>query len=269
MNVAIHMNAIGLTVSMASRVGPDQEGEELVSFLKDSGLSTDLIQKDEDLPTSEVLVHLDENNNATYEICEPVAWDNIQPTSALAQRAKDSGLLIYGSLASRNTRTRKTILDLLDFDGLKLMDVNFRKPYDSEDIVESLLKKTNIVKMNEDELAVFAQWLNTADLHEKDQVLWFASRYKIDTVCVSKGEKGALLYTNKIFYTHPGFSVEVADTVGSGDAFLAGLVVSLLDNKKPGDALAFACAVGAFVASKEGATPKYDLEEIQRILNQA
>ncbi|MBK6285983.1 MAG: hypothetical protein IPF54_27845 [Draconibacterium sp.] len=72
MNVALHLNAIGQNVSIASRIGNDEPGEELKSFLEKSGLSTELIQVDEHLPTSEVLVHLDENSNATYEICEPV-----------------------------------------------------------------------------------------------------------------------------------------------------------------------------------------------------
>ena len=64
MNVALHLNAIGQEVSIASRVGNDQAGKELIDFLGQSGLKTDLIQVDENLPTSEVLVHLDEKNNA-------------------------------------------------------------------------------------------------------------------------------------------------------------------------------------------------------------
>ena len=86
-------------------------------------------------------------------------------------------------------------------------------------------------------------------------------------LCVTKGEKGALLYCNGKFYEHPGFKVNAVDTVGAGDAFLAGLIASLLNEKEPAEALAFACATGAFVASKAGATPKYDMDEIDEILS--
>jgi fructokinase len=55
--------------------------------------------------------------------------------------------------------------------------------------------------------------------------------------------------------------------VGAGDAFLAGFIASLLDNKSHFDSLAFACATGAFVASKAGATPEYSMMEIEQILN--
>jgi len=237
------------------------------SFLENSGVSTEFVQTDEYLPTSEVLVHLDENNNATYEICEPVAWDNLKLTDSLMDKASKSGLMIYGSLASRNPLSRETIMSLLDYDAVKLIDVNFRKPYDNQEVVEKLLKKTDIVKLNDEELVAFAQWYNKHKHDENSLIKWFVSNYNIKMVCVTKGENGALLYCDGEFYEHPGFKVNAVDTVGAGDAFLAGLIASLLNKKEPADALAFACATGAFVASKAGATPEYDMNEINSILN--
>jgi len=266
MNVALHLNAIGQNVSIASRIGNDELGTELRSFLENSGLSTEFIQIDEHLPTSEVLVHLDENNNATYEICEPVAWDNLELTDSLKTKAREAGLLVFGSLASRNPVSRSTIMQLLEKDAVKLIDVNFRKPYDTQEVVEKLLEKTDIVKLNDDELVAFAQWHNKHKHDEKSLMKWFAKQYNLKMVCVTRGEKGAFLFCDGEFYEHPGFKVEAVDTVGAGDAFLAGLIASLLENKSPADALAFACATGAFVASKAGATPAYDMKEIEKIL---
>lgn len=91
MNVALHLHSLGLDVSIASKVGNDEAGRELVAFLNSSGVSTDLVEVDAYLPTSQVFVHLDENNNATYEICEPVAWDNLTLTDALVKRARNRG----------------------------------------------------------------------------------------------------------------------------------------------------------------------------------
>lgn len=268
MNVALHLNAIGLNAAIASSVGNDEAGKELITFLQDSGMKTNLIQTDPKLPTSEVLVHLDANNNATYEICEPVAWDNIQLSDELAEKAKHSGLIIYGSLASRNGTTRKTLLKLLDNDAVKLIDVNLRKPYDKQDVLELLLAKTDIVKLNDDELVVFSGWHGIHGKNEQELVEWFVKQYNVEMLCVTKGEKGALMYYKNQFYEHPGFKVNAVDTVGAGDAFLAGLVASFLQKKTPTEAIAFACATGAFVASKAGATPKYDMNEINTILNQ-
>lgn len=266
MNVALHLKAIGQDAAIASRIGHDEAGKELKTFLENSGLSTEYIQVDEKLPTSEVLVHLDENNNATYEICEPVAWDNLQLTDNLVEKAIRSGLLVYGSLASRGEQTRQTMVKLLESDAVKLIDVNLRKPYDKREIVELLLQKSDIIKLNEDELQVFAGWYGQQNLTEKEMVQWISDQYDAKLVCVTKGEKGAVLFSDKSFYDHPGFKINAVDTVGAGDAFLAGLVAALFDNKSYEDALSFACATGAFVASKAGATPKYDMHEIEKIL---
>ncbi len=93
MNEALQLNNIGPTVAIASKIGNDDRGQKLVDFLQSSGLNTDLIQGDEYLPTCEVLVHLDQNNNATFEICEHVAWDNLTLTDLLMKKAKESGLI--------------------------------------------------------------------------------------------------------------------------------------------------------------------------------
>lgn len=266
MNVALHLNRIGQKVSISSKVGNDDQGKKLLAFLEDSGLQTDLIQTDETLPTSEVLVHLDENNNATYEICEPVAWDKLVLTDSLLSQAKSSGLIIYGTLASRNAETRNTILQLLENDVVKLIDVNLRQPYDTREIVEQLILKSDIVKLNDEELGVFGQWYNKHKHDEKSLVKWFAEEYNSKMVIVTKGDKGALLYSDGEFYEHPGFKVDAVDTVGAGDAFLAGFIAALSEGKKNDKALEFACAAGAFVASKAGATPEYDRKEIEQLL---
>jgi fructokinase len=266
MNVALHLNRIGQKVSISSKVGNDEKGKKLLAFLEDSGLRTDLIQIDQTLPTSEVLVHLDENNNATYEICEPVAWDNLVLTDSLISQAKSSGLIIYGTLASRNPVTRKTILGLLENDVVKLIDVNLRQPYDTREIVEQLILKSDIVKLNDEELGVFGQWYNKHKHDEESLVRWFAEEYNSKMVIVTKGDKGALLYSDGVFYEHSGFKVDAVDTVGAGDAFLAGFIAALLEGKTNNKALEFACAAGAFVASKAGATPEYDRIEIEKLI---
>ncbi|HYQ56907.1 MAG TPA: carbohydrate kinase [Draconibacterium sp.] len=266
MNVALHLRTIGLDVTFASSVGADKAGDELKLFLKKARVSTEYIQTDEILATSEVLVHLDEQNNATYEIKEPVAWDNIRLTPALVDKAERAGLLIYGSLASRNPQTRDTLMRLLNTKTVKFMDVNFREPYVNQEIIEKLLQKADIVKLNDEELLVLANWHNKQGLSEHALIKWFVAYYKLQMVCVTKGENGALLYNDNTFYEHPGYRVRVVDTVGAGDAFLAGLVAALLHKKKPVEALAYACATGAFVASNSGATPKFKETEIERIM---
>ncbi|HZL11773.1 MAG TPA: carbohydrate kinase [Prolixibacteraceae bacterium] len=266
MNVALHLNRVGQQAAVASKVGNDKQGKKLLDFLEISGLNIDLVPVDETLPTSEVLVHLDANNNATYEICEPVAWDNLTLTDSLSKKAKESGLIIYGSLASRNAVSRNSILNLLENDALKLIDVNLRKPYDTREIVEVLIRKSDVVKLNDDELLVFAQWNEVQLQDEKSRISWFANHYQSKMVIVTKGDKGAILFADGEFFEHPGFKVNAVDTVGAGDAFLAGFIAALYEGKTNDKALEFACAAGSFVASKAGATPEYNRFEIEQLI---
>ncbi len=266
MNVAIHLKKFGLDVTMASKVGKDQSGKELIGFMKQSGLGLELIQEDAVLPTSKVLVHLDQNNNATYEICHPVAWDNIRLTEQLKSKGAEVGLIIFGTLASRNADTRNTVLGLLENDSLKLVDINLRQPYDQKEVVETMLHKADIAKLNDEELVVISQWHNKHKHDEKSIISWLADMYQLETIIVTRGDKGAIAYHQQTFFDHKGYSVQAVDTVGSGDAFLAGFVASLFEGKSMPEALAFACATGALVATKRGGTPIYETSEIYDIM---
>lgn len=267
LNVAIHLLRQGLNPALISKIGDDKNGRELMNYLSGSGLSTDLIQMDKELPTSQVLVHLDENKNATYEICEPVAWDNIDSNTQIETLAKNADLLVYGSLASRNAKTRATLFQILEKStATRLVDINLRAPYDNREWIEVLTHISDFAKLNDDELVKIANWNGKAG-DEKELITWFSDYFKCPTVCVTRGANGAVLYINNTFYSNSGFEVKATDTVGAGDSFLAGLVANLSKGTDPEEALKYACATGAFVASQPGAVPNYTTKEIYEILN--
>jgi len=266
LNVAIHLKRQGLNPIIISKIGQDNYGKLLLEFLSESNLNTDYIQVDDQLETSRVLIHLDKNKNATYEICEPVAWDNILFTTKSEKIMNNAQLIIYGSLASRNKTSRKTLLKLLKGSSAKrLVDVNLRPPYDNRRWIEELLSFSDFAKLNDDELIKIASWNNQTG-NEESLIQWFSSYFKCSTVCVTRGANGAVLFINKQFYSHQGFTVNAVDTVGAGDSFLAGLIANLSKEIAPQKALEYACATGAFVASKKGAVPNYDKKDIQKII---
>jgi fructokinase len=263
MNVALHLKRFGIGSKIASSIGNDQKGAGLITFLKNAGMDTSYVQTHTNLPTSEVLVHLNEKNNATFEICEPVAWDEIQLTPELAAALKNSQALVYGSLASRNETTRKTLGSLLESNILRIMDVNLRPPFHKQEVVVPLLKKADIVKLNDDELVTICGWFNI-DGDFNSLAFGLYNLLKLKTLIVTRGEHGATLINDDKMYSHPGYKVKVADTVGAGDAFLAGYLAAFFDGKEMDEALADASAIGAYVASKPGAVPDYDKETLKK-----
>lgn len=265
MNVARHLVQQHMDVAFASRVGVDASGDGLVDFLRQNGLYTNLIQRDETLPTCEVTVQLDEHNQATYVIPQPVSWDNIQLEDALIDAARSASAIVYGSLASRTETTRNTLLTLLgNTRALKIFDVNLRPPHYTQATIEALANHADVIKMNDEEAGI----LIGTDASLREKIETFHAKYGAKTICVTCGGKGAVIWHDKQFYEHPGYKVQVADTVGAGDSFLATFITGLLGGQPMQQILIKASAIGAFVASKRGANPVYDEAEINKIILQ-
>lgn len=255
-NVACHLRAAGVPVTMVSRVGADQLGDEVLRRATRYGVGTDLMQVDPTLPTGFVRVTVDADGNAAYEIVAPAAWDALSLSDALAERAANARAIVFGSLAQRNTVTRGTIerLCAMATGALRVFDVNLRPPYDDPKVVSRSLGHADLVKLNEHELVRLAAWFGLPGSPQQ-QVAALAARFGCQLVCVTRGSAGAALWRAGQWTEHSGFEVEVRDTVGAGDAFLAVLVAGLLSGTEDRSLLQHANLIGAYVATQFGAVP--------------
>jgi len=263
-NVACHLRAFGVESRMVSRVGADDLGAEILEAVKAHGLPCDTIQVDPTLPTGRVLVTLDAHGVPVFRIEAPAAWDAIVADASLENLARCASAVVFGSLAQRREPSRSTIRSLLRTPALKVFDVNLRPPYISRGIVEHLLHRSDLVKLNNEEMAQLAAWFALGeDLRQQCEAM--ARNFGLAGVCVTRGAEGAVLWYRGGWWEHAGFRVDVVDTVGSGDAFLAALLAGLLRGESPERALARANAAGAWVAGQPGGTPELDLEAIERM----
>lgn len=269
MNVALHLNQLGLDVKMISRVGNDDHGQKILGFVTDYGLDTSCIQRDEQLPTGTVQVDNTDIENIKYTIVAPVAWDHISLTYEALKAVQHADAFIFGSLAVRHQKSWETLYHLIHEPVLKIFDINLRAPFYDFEQIEIILGYTDILKINEDELVIVADYFDidlpeNAPHLEKSKLVctYLTEHFPIAMVCVTLGSKGALIYQEGKIISHPGYKVKVEDTVGSGDAFLSGFVKSYLEDQKPEEILDFACAMGAFVATQKGGTPRYKVEDV-------
>jgi fructokinase len=258
MNVAYHLNALGVQSSIISRVGNDDLGVELKAFLNEKAVSTQFLQTDNALPTGVVDVTLDAKGSPSYKIVQPVAWDNVQNTEGGTNAVAEADAFVFGSLICRNDVSKQTLFDLLNVSKCPVFDVNLRPPFYDKQTIEALLQKAEIVKMNEEELAIISNWYN-AETGFEEQIEAMQARFDLKTLIVSHGSKGAYCFENKMLYFQKAFEITVEDTIGSGDAFLAGFLSEKLKGNDSQNSLKKACAMGAFVATKSGATPVVDV----------
>ena len=257
MNVALHLHKQGIKTHFVSAVGNDENGEELIQYLKNQNFDTKHIQQHLALPTSTVTVNLDENFQASYVINQPVAWDEITLNKEAVELAKNSSAIVYCSLTCRNKISRNSIFKLINHAKLKVFDINLRSPHYDFETIKYLLAKADILKINEDEMAYLKESLNIEG-DENDILKVLSNQYAIKMICLTLGEKGAKVFYENKFYNQVGYKVKVADTVGAGDAFLATFIAGYLKGLTIPDILNNACRIGAFVASKSGANPDYD-----------
>lgn len=267
MNVALHLHKQGTNSNLISSIGNDRDGEELKEFLKQEGLSTTHIQVHPQLPTGIVNVELDQQQQATYTIVAPVAWDEIFHLKSHDKLINNADAIVFGSLACRHPVSHQTLLKLLDKNRLAIFDMNLRPPHFEKHLLRDLMHRCNILKINEDELSYLRRELPLQKADTENQLAQLSRMAGTNTICLTLGSKGAMVLHNGKIYQHPGFSVTVADTVGAGDAFLASFIAGFLQDLPMEHILARACATGALVASKTGSNPEYDLGEVLKICN--
>lgn len=265
MNVAYQTNNLGMQSRMISRVGTDALGQSLLAFLQEKGVSNDLVQTDSNYPTGVVNVTLDEKGIPSYEIVQPAAWDHIELSEKMLETVSHANALVFGSLSCRSTNSKETLLALIEKAPLRVFDVNLRAPFYSQELLEALLPKANIVKVNDIELAILAEWYGMEGT-ESEQMAALQKKFGFDRIIVTKGEHGAACLSKAGYASVPGVSVKVQDTIGSGDAFLSGFLSQFFAGSGDQECLRFANALGALTATKAGGTPNISSEEIQAFL---
>jgi fructokinase len=256
-NVAYHASQLGSESYIISAVGADKSGDEIVSRLSDKGLN--LFISRAAYPTGTVIVRLDDRGVPDFEIVKNVAWDYIELTKGCMELAGQLDAVCFGTLAQRNETSRKAIMKFLNLvpgNTLKVFDINLRQHFYSLQLITESLKQSNILKINEDELVIVAK-LFRWDGNEEYLCRKLMDKFQLTLVSYTCGTKGSYLFSKdeKSYMKTP--VVDIKDTVGAGDAFTAGLIVSLLHGRSLRDSHALAVDISAFVCENEGAMPEY------------
>lgn len=266
LNVGLRLASLGIETQIISRIGQDAKGKELLDFIEANDVSTTYIQTDSHFSTGEVTVKLDEKGSASYTINYPVAWDKIEATPEAHDIVSFADAVVFGSLVCRDTASYQSLLSLLNVAKYKIFDVNLRAPFYTKELLSDLMNKADFIKFNDDELYEISAYLGSP-YHSLEQNMQFiAEKTNTQHICVTKGSHGAVLFYNDQLFYNSGYKITVADTVGAGDSFLAGLLSKLLAGIAPQEAINFACALGALVAQEEGANPKISKESIKAFM---
>ncbi|GGG85665.1 fructokinase [Parapedobacter pyrenivorans] len=269
LNVAYHMAKDDrFDVYMISSVGGDAAGKRMLSLIDGWSINARFIQSNDDYATGRVVANVLDRNNVSYDILRPVAWDHIQKDSELSTYIPENACLIFGSLACRNSVSRQTLLNLLSKKCLRVFDINLRGNYYDRQTLSILLSSTDLLKINEEELAEVTRIFQPASARapEQIQVRALLGRFGIKEAVVTRGADGASYYTFDEQVDAAGITVPVADTIGCGDAFLAAFLRHRLGGATVEVALTHAVLTGAFIAEQPGGCPAYKLADLDAFM---
>jgi len=257
-NFAYHAHLLGAEAYVVSCVGSDPLGREIFQKIDGLDIGRRFIQVTEKHPTGTVDVELDAEGNPRYVIHENVAWDFIQATPELLELARRADAVCFGSLCQRSAVSRATIRQFLQAtrpECLRIVDINLRQAYFDAALVEESLQAASVLKLNDQELPVVAKLLGITG-SDTEIVSKLVDQYGLEVIALTRGAEGSILHSIDRTSRHPGFRVQIADTVGAGDAFTAALVMGLLGSYDIDKISMAANHVASYVCTQPGATPQ-------------
>jgi fructokinase len=266
-NVACALVKLGTSAAFIGCVGQDKPGDELVELLESVGVDITGIQRHPSAPTRQIYVVRSKTGDRQFagfgqrqpnEFADAYLQADALPTELFLK----AEFLVIGTLELAYPQTRAAVFRALklaeQYDLKVVVDVNWRPMFWSNEseappLIKQLWQYTDFVKFASEE----AQWL----LGTTDAGAIAGRLNSVEGVLVSNGDA----YVSYCLSNNEGkvapFKVQVEDTTGAGDAFLAGFIHqlsqrgigSLSDPAIAKEVVAYACAVGGLTTTKPGA----------------
>lgn len=264
---------LGWTTALISRIGRDPRGEKILAHLHTTPLDTSNIQIDADHASGYVDVTL-ADGQPSYVIGEQVAWDHIAFDDNAAQASQRCAAFCFGTLAQRCEQTRQTLARCLQAAerAVKIFDINLRLPHPHVDLIEHSLQQADVLKCNEEELALLAQWFQL-ELGDKNRsptsiAAKLQQRFQLQAVFWTQGADGCVLQRGEQITTAavPQLApAPHADSVGAGDAASAALAVGWVARWSDQRIVSVANYCGAFTANQRGATTPFPDDFLEKL----
>lgn len=264
LNFAVNCIRLGDSAALISAVGADERGRRIREAAASLGVETQSIREYPGHATGIANVGTTPGGEPTFHIPRPAAFDFLEyPTDLISASKPD--WLYFGTLAQTNEGVAEVTRRVAESDPhLRCFyDMNLRPDSLSLADIQRLSRMATIVKLNEVEAVTLGRLMG---IPEEQFTLEFfceqwAGEFVVDTVCLTLGPAGCMVYCKSDIQTIPGFSTTVQDTVGAGDAFAAAFLHGFHRGWPITVAARFANALGSIVAGRAGATPDWTVDE--------
>lgn len=279
-NASVGLARLGCDVALLGMVGSNEFGQYVAQKLAEEGVDSSTVMHTNKAKTGITFVTLNESGDRSFLFFrEPSADLTISHHDINESAFEGRDVLLLGSnlLTEEPARSAtKKVLEIAHERGMAIaMDVNYRAHLWSDVETARLhisdaVKRCHLIKVNEEERDFLREVFETDALYDT------LKQHGLKTLIVTLAENGAEAFTAHGRATATPPKVEVVDTTGAGDGFIAATLTALSssgeDFKTQLDSLSLdqwekvltgACYVGSMVCTQLGATPALPrLEEL-------
>ncbi|MCS7145656.1 MAG: carbohydrate kinase [Aigarchaeota archaeon] len=269
-NMVVGLRRLGVPAGLISKVGKDALGDFLLEELMKEGVNISGLKRDEEYPTGVAFVQL-KGGRPEFLLYDWVAYFNLKIDDIDFQILGDAELIHFGGVLLSRELSRSTTLTVVEWARERRIPVSFDaniRPHlwrDLGELSKSMKKAfelSNVVKLGADEF----------DLLRKRGV--DPTQNGADLISITRGDAGSIIIHKDLQVDIPPFKVDVVDTTGAGDSFMAAVLASLYSMSKLGDIkLAedelrllgkFSNLVAAISTTRRGAWSTPSLNELEK-----
>ena len=258
LNFAFFLQQLQHRPLLVSAVGTDAPGKEASAAIAALGLDATFVRSTDRYQTGRATVRLGLGDETSFTIERPAAYDAIDLSAADTRHLAEwnPAWFYYGTLYPSSARGREALHALLGAlpEAFRFYDVNLRPGFESRELVLELLQAADVVKLNERELSLVAQWSELPSSLE-DFCREGSRRFQWRAAAVTLGARGCAMLVDDHYVEAPGLVVDMVDPVGAGDAFAAAFMHGIVSNWPVAHIARFANRAGALVACTRGAIP--------------
>lgn len=256
-NVAIGLVRLGHSVRWISSLGSDVFGDMIESVLTKEGVEVST-RRHAERPTGLMVKSLSAGDQrfVTYYRAGSAASD-MSEESVSDQTLRDARLLhITGITPALSASAQSMILDVTqrakDLGVVVSFDVNFRPALWPEatasPVLRQLAERSDIVFGDTTELSIL---IDDHPLSDRE-LLEAVAKLGPQQVILKRGEYGAAALVQGDYHELDSLTVDVVDTVGAGDAFVAGYLSGYLDSAEARECLLRGVVCGGLACTNPG-----------------